>query len=160
MKIAIDSDSVAAELKAVLVQHLRKNGVEVADLDYVSAHGGEYPDVGYNLARQIQAGRYDRGILLCGTGLGMAMIACKVRGVYAGTCHDVYSAQRLRASNDAQIITLGSRVVGPELAKTVVDAWLGSDFAGGGSGPKVERMKELEALSFEAGGARETRPRE
>jgi ribose 5-phosphate isomerase B len=75
----------------------------------------------------------------------MAIIANKVGGVYAGVCHDVYSAERLVKSNDANILTMGQRVVGPELAKTVVSAWLRAEFEGGGSLPKVRRMRELEA---------------
>jgi len=78
----------------------------------------------------------------------MAMIANKVEGVFAGTCHDVYSAERLKKSNDAQILTMGARVIGPELAKMIVDAWLHSEFQGGGSAPKVDKMRELEQESF------------
>jgi ribose 5-phosphate isomerase B len=78
----------------------------------------------------------------------MAMIANKVEGVFAGTCHDVYSAERLKKSNDAQILTMGARVIGPELAKMIVDAWLASEFQGGGSIPKVEKMRQLEHASF------------
>ena len=149
MKIAIDCDSAAVELKRILLEHLREKGTEAADLDYLKDHDGYYPDVAFNLAERIRAGDFDRGILLCGTGLGMAMCACKVRGVFAGTCHDVYSAERLRKSNDAQIITMGARVAGPELAKKIIDAWLKSEFAGGGSTVKVERMRELEKRSFD-----------
>jgi len=145
MKIAIDSDSVARDLKNVLLEHLMGKGVDVTDLRYTEAHGGEYPDVAFNLAGRIRTGEFDRGILLCGRGLGMAMCANKVPGVYAGTCHDVYSAQRLRKSNDAQIITMGQRVVGTELAKTIIDAWLMSEFDAGRSEPKVRRMRELES---------------
>jgi ribose 5-phosphate isomerase B len=68
--------------------------------------------------------------------------------VFAGTCHDVYSAERLQKSNDAQVLTMGARVIGPELAKMIVDAWLRSEFQGGGSGPKVAKMRELEQASF------------
>ena len=78
----------------------------------------------------------------------MAMIANKVEGVYAGVCHDVYSAERLRKSNDAQVLTMGARVIGSELAKTIVDAWLQSEFQGGGSQPKVDQMRSLEKKSF------------
>jgi len=78
----------------------------------------------------------------------MAIIANKVEGVYAGVCHDVYSAERLRKSNAAQVITMGERVIGPELAKTIIDAWLVSEFLGGGSAPKVQQMRDLEAKSF------------
>ena len=87
--------------------------------------------------------------MICGTGLGMAIIANKVEGVFAGTCHDVYSAERLMKSNDAQVLTMGARVIGPELAKMVVDAWLRSeDSRGVGSAPKVEKMRQLEHTSF------------
>ncbi len=96
----------------------------------------------------MQAGLYDRGILICGTGLGMAMIANKVEGVFAGTCHDVFSAERLKKSNDANVLTMGARVIGPELAKMIVDAWLNSEFAGGGSTAKVDQLKTLEHQSF------------
>jgi ribose 5-phosphate isomerase B len=146
-RIVIDADSAGENLKRVICDDLMSAGVDVVDLRYAQTHpeSGDYPDVAVNLATQIRDKKFDRGILICGTGLGMAMCACKVPGVYAGTCHDVYSAERLRKSNNAQIITLGERVVGPELAKTIIRAWLESEFAGGGSTPKVSRMHELEA---------------
>ncbi len=149
MKIVIDCDDAAVALKKTIISHLEKSGVEVTDLDYLGSHeGAYYPEIGYNLALKIQDGSFDRGILICGTGLGMAMIANKVEGVYAGVCHDVFSAERLRKSNDAQVLTMGARVIGPELAKTIVSAWLVSEFQGGGSQPKVDQMRELERRSF------------
>lgn len=149
MKIVIDCDDAALALKKTIVEHLQKSGAEVTDLDYLGSHEGAfYPEIGYNLALQIQNGSFERGILICGTGLGMAMIANKVEGVYAGVCHDVFSAERLRKSNDAQVLTMGARVIGPELAKTIVTAWLASEFQGGGSQPKVDQMRELERQSF------------
>lgn len=149
MRVVIDCDDAAIELKKVIIKHLESKGVEVTDLDYLGGHQGAfYPEIGYNLARKIKDGQYERGILICGTGLGMAMIANKVQGVYAGVCHDVFSAERLRKSNDAQVLTMGARVIGPELAKTIVDAWLVSEFQGGGSTAKVQQMRELERQSF------------
>ena len=149
MKIVIDCDDAALALKKTIVSHLESRGVEVTDLDYLGSHPGAfYPEIGYNLARKIQDGSFGRGILICGTGLGMAMIANKVEGVYAGVFHDVYSAERLRKSNDAQVLTMGARVIGSELAKTIVDAWLQSEFQGGGSQPKVDQMRSLETKSF------------
>ena len=144
MRIAIDSDDAGTELKRVIVEHLRTLGFEVEDLDMISREKVDYPDVGHNLARKVAEKKYDRGVLICGTGLGMAMIANKVEGIYAGVCHDVYSAERLSKSNDAQVLTMGARVVGSELAKSVVSAWVHSEFAGGGSARKVARMRELE----------------
>ena len=149
MKIVIDADDAALDLKKVIVDHLRSKGIEVEDLDHIGARAGAtYPEVGYNLARKVQEEQLGRAILICGTGLGMAMIANKVEGVYAGVCHDVYSAERLRASNNAQVLTMGARVVGEELAKTIVDAWLKAEYQGGRSAPKVDTMRTLEQESF------------
>jgi len=149
MKICIDCDDAAVNLKKVLYEHLKSKGIDITDLNYsATKENAMYPEIGFNLAKEIQAGNYDRGISICGTGLGMAMIANKVEGVFAGTCHDVFSAERLRKSNNAQIITMGERVIGQELAKTIIDAWLVSEFQGGGSTVKVQQMRDLEKLSF------------
>lgn len=149
MRIAIDCDDAAVNLKDVIYKHLKNKGVDITDLNFAGAHpGAMYPEIGFSLANKVREGEFERGILICGTGLGMSMIANKVEGIYAGVCHDVYSAERLRKSNAAQIITMGERVIGPELAKTVIDAWLVSEFQGGGSTAKVEQMHELEHRSF------------
>ncbi|MFA7673919.1 MAG: RpiB/LacA/LacB family sugar-phosphate isomerase [Clostridia bacterium] len=148
MKIAIDCDDAAVALKSVIYEHLRSSGADICDLRYSDAHAADYPEIGYNLALKIRSKEYDRGILLCGTGLGMAIIANKVEGVYAGVCHDVYSAERLRKSNNAQIITMGARVIGPELAKMVVDAWLKSEFDEHRSGRKIKEIQMFEERSF------------
>ncbi len=110
----------------------------------------DYPDVAEQVAIAIRDGRSDRGILICGTGIGMAIAANKVAGVRAALAHDVYSAERARKSNDAQILTLGARVIGPESAKTVVHAWLESEFAGGASARKVAKIDRLEARGSSA----------
>ena len=144
MRIAVDSDEAGLELKATIVEHLRALGAEVEDLNFLAGRKTDYPDIGYHLAKCVANREFERGILICGTGLGMAMIANKVEGVYAGACHDVYSAERLRKSNDAQVLTLGARVIGAEAAKCVVTAWLRSEFEAGRSLPKVSRMRELE----------------
>jgi ribose 5-phosphate isomerase B len=144
MRIAVDCDEAGIELKRIIVEHLKASGADVEDLDMLTSGKVDYPDVGFNLARRVAAGEYDRGVLICGTGLGMCMIANKVPGVYAGVCHDVYSAERLRKSNNAQIITLGARVIGSELAKSILSAWLKSEFEPERSARKVARMRELE----------------
>lgn len=145
----IDADDAAFSLKKAIVEHLKQKGVEVDDLDYNGTKpDATYPEVAYNLAKIVQEEKLDRAILICGTGLGMAMMANKVDGVFAGVCHDVYSAERLRASNNAQVLTMGARVVGDELAKTIVDAWLKAEYQGGRSAPKVEIMRKLEKESF------------
>jgi ribose 5-phosphate isomerase B len=148
IKIAIDADDAATDLKKVIYEHLKEKGKDIVDLDYTKDRDATYPEIGYNLAKKVQSGEYDRGILICGTGLGMCMIANKVEGVYAGVCHDVYSAERLKKSNDANVLTMGARVIGTEHAKMIVDAWLESEFSGGRSTPKVEIMRKLEKQSF------------
>ncbi len=145
MKVAIDCDDAGLALKQTIVDHLRALGVEAVDMDVLGKQKVDYPDIAYNLAKRVGSGEFERGILICGTGLGMAMVANKVKGVFAGTCHDVYSAERLRKSNNAQIMTLGARVIGSELAKTIVSAWVKSEFEAGRSLPKVNRMRELES---------------
>ena len=141
-KIGIGSDDAANELKATLVEHLQERGYEVED--YSAAPDDDYPDVAVEVAEAVARGEHDRAILCCGTGIGMSITANKVPGVRAAQCHDTYSAERARKSNNAQVLTMGQRVIGPELAKTVLDAWLDSEFAGGSSTRKVEKMEEID----------------
>lgn len=144
MQVAIGADEAAYDLKEILKKHLSARGVEVIDYGTFDEEPVLYPDIAVKVAEAIAGGKHPRGILMCGTGIGMAITANKVPGVRAATCHDTYSAERARKSNDAQILTMGARVIGPELAKTIVDAWLKSEFEGGGSTPKVERMVEYD----------------
>jgi ribose 5-phosphate isomerase B len=145
MRIAIGCDEAAYELKEILRRHLAGKDVELHDYGTFDAAPVLYPDIAFALAEAVAAGRHDRGILLCGTGIGMAICANKVPGVRAAQAHDTYSAARARMSNDAQIVTLGARVVGSELAKAIVDAFLASDFRGGRSTDKVSRIVAYEA---------------
>jgi len=144
MQIAIGADEAAYDLKEILKTHLAAKGVDVVDYGAYDKSPVLYPDIAVKVAEAIADGKHPRGILMCGTGIGMAITANKVPGVRAATCHDTYSAERARKSNDAQILTMGARVIGPELAKTIVDAWLKSEFEGGGSTRKVERMVEYD----------------
>ena len=145
MRMLIGSDHLGFLLKEDLKVYLGSLGHEAVD---VGTHDGEvpvdYPDIGVALAERIARGEFDRGILICGTGIGMAMVANKLPGVRAACCHDPYSAERARKSNDAQVMTMGAEVVGPSLARTLVDHWLASEFAGGGSARKVEKIKALD----------------
>lgn len=148
-RVAIGADDAGIALKQALVAHVRDLGFEVDDIgvdspDRAADDGTDYPDVAERLARGIVGGAWTRGILVCGTGIGMAIAANKVPGVRAAQAHDVYSAERARKSNDAHIVTLGSRVIGVELAKSIVTAFLGSEFAGGASTRKVEKLKALD----------------
>jgi ribose 5-phosphate isomerase B len=145
MKLAIGCDEAAYDLKQLLKKHLTDAGHDVTDFGTHDAQPVLYPDVAISVAEQVAKGAFERALLLCGTGIGMAISANKVRGIRAAQCHDTYSAERASRSNDAQIITLGARVVGPELAKAIVDAWLASTFDGGRSQPKVDLIQAYEA---------------
>jgi len=130
MRIAIGADKIGAELKDLVCQRLLEWGYEVEDYTPPPESTWDYPEVAEAVALSIAAGKHPRGILICGTGIGMAIVANKVPGVRAALCHDVYSAERARLSNDAQILTMGARVIGPELASTIVRRWLECDFEG------------------------------
>lgn len=143
-KIGIGADDAALALKQTIMEHLQERGYEVEDYSVTDEKPADYPDVAVEVAEAVAGGEHERAILCCGTGLGMSMTANKVPGVRAAQCHDVYSAERARKSNNAQILTMGGRVIGSEAAKTVVDAWLESEFAGGSSAPKVAKMEEVD----------------
>ncbi len=145
MRIAIGCDEAAYKLKMEILNHLKnREGIELVDFGAVEGDLVLYPDIAYAVADAVAANEFERGIIVCGTGIGMAICANKVPGIRAAVCHDPFSAERARKSNDAQILCMGERVIGIELAKYIVDIWLKCDFAGGGSTPKVERINELE----------------
>ena len=144
MKIAIGCDEAAYSLKVEIMKHLQSKNIEVVDFGAEAGDIVLYPDVAVKVAEAVAKGEFERGILVCGTGIGMAITANKVPGIRAAVCHDPFSAERARKSNDAQIMCMGERVIGVELAKYLVDIWLNCDFAGGGSAPKVDRIMEYE----------------
>jgi len=143
MKIALGADGVGKPLLDVIAAHLaRRPGVTVTDL----SEPGFYPDIAAKVGKAVLAGEYDRAVLFCGTGIGMSISANKTPGIRAALTHDAYSAERAAKSNNAQIITMGARVVGPELAKFVVDVWLASAFdPNGPSAATVEAVNRLDA---------------
>ncbi len=152
MAIVIGCDEAAFELKEAVKAYLVEVGQEVVDMGVYDRTPVLYPDIALKVASAVADGQFERGILICGTGLGMAITANKVPGVRAATCHDVYSAERSRKSNNCQILTMGARVIGVELAKTVVKAWLESEYEGGRSAPKVQRMIEIDEMFHAARG--------
>src|SRR6476661_2512854 len=145
MKIVIGSDHRGVEIKRRLTELIRSMNHEVLDIGTEGAESVDYPDFAYEVAKRVGKGEMDRGILICGTGIGMSITANKVRGVRAAQAHDVYSAERARKSNDAQVLTMGARVIGTELAKAIVRTWLESEFAGGASERKVAKIKALDS---------------
>ena len=147
MKIAIGGDSAGLPLLPVLEQHLAtKPGITCVNLAAREDGGTEYyAETAERIAKRVASGEFDRAILVCGTGIGMCISANKVPGIRAALTHDPYSAQRASLSNNAQIITLGARVIGPELAKVVVDAWLHLDFdPAGASASNVAAINALD----------------
>jgi ribose 5-phosphate isomerase B len=150
--IAMGADHLGFALKNVLAEHLRSRGYEVADLGVHEAQPVDYPDVGRVVAESVARGEYDMGILVCGTGAGMAIVANKVPGVRAVCVADPYTAERAKASNNAQIITLGSQVTGPEVAKRLVDIWVASEFQHARSGAKVAKIDQMDTAYRANGG--------
>ena len=148
MKISIGCDEAGCGLKHIIIDLLQKEGIEVTDEGCRDDEVVLYPNIAERVANIVADGEADRGILICGTGIGMAMAANKVKGIRAAVCHDPFSTERSRKSNDAQIMCMGARVIGPELAKMLVKLWLTCDFAGGGSAPKVEAIKQMEEKYF------------
>ena len=148
MKIVIGCDEAGCGLKHIIIDLLQKEGIEVTDEGCRDDEVVLYPNIDERVANIVADGEADRGILICGTGIGMAMAANKVKGIRAAVCHDPFSTERSRKSNDAQIMCMGARVIGPELAKMLVKLWLTCDFAGGGSAPKVEAIKQMEEKYF------------
>ncbi len=145
MYLVIASDHFGYPLKQVIADHLKEKNVEFEDIGVFSEEEVvDYPDIALRACLGIREGRYQYGILVCGTGIGMAMAANKIPGIYAACAHDIYSAERAKKSNNANVLTLGRHIVGPELAKMLVDAWLTSSFQGGRSAPKVEKIRQIE----------------
>jgi len=141
-KVAIGCDPNAEDLKQAIIRHLADLGYECED------YGSEdpiYANTAFRVAEAVVAGKHDRGILFCGTGIGVSLAANKVPGAYAAICSDAYSTERSRKSNNANIMCMGSQVTGVELAKSLVTIWMNSEYTPGGrSEPKVQRIYEYE----------------
>lgn len=144
MKIAIGCDEAGVRLRDILKAFAEEKGHELTDFGVKEGESVLYPLIAEDIAKAVASGDYERGIILCGTGIGMAITANKVPGIRATVAHDVFSAERSIKSNNCQIITMGERVIGAESAKTVLNAWLESTFDGGNSLPKVDKMIEID----------------
>jgi len=143
MKIAIGCDENALDLKNALVEVLNIKGIEFKDFGVFTKDPSDYPDLAKALVPEVQNGNYDRGILVCGTGIGMAICANKFKGIRAAVCHDIYSAQRSILSNDCQILCMGSLIVGKSLAQEILKVWLAVERTGG-TAAKVKKIEQLE----------------
>ena len=143
--ILMASDHFGLPLKNALRDYLRENGYQVEDFGVNESTPVDYPDVGEAAALQVVERGIERAIFICGTGAGMAIVANKVPGVRAVCVTDPYLAERAKASNDAQVMTMGSQVTTFEVAKKLVNIWLDNEFQGGRSAPKVAKLKALDA---------------
>jgi ribose 5-phosphate isomerase B len=143
-RIIIGSDHYGLSLKNLICDYLPQKGYEVVDFGSYTDDPVDYPDIAEKVALEISAGNYSRGILICGTGAGMAIVANKIPNVRAVAVNDPYTAERARASNNAQIITMGSQTCTPEVAKKLLDIWLQAEFQGGRSAPKVAKINQVD----------------
>lgn len=131
-------------LKDVIMKYLKEKNIDFTDFGCFNKDSVDYPDIGQAVGEAVAAGEYDKGIICCGTGIGISISANKVPGVRAALCGDCFSAKASREHNDANVLALGERVIGAELAKMIVDIWLSSEFQGGRHGRRVEKIAKIE----------------
>ena len=148
MRIAIGCDHRGLNLKRVIAGLLSEEGHSYEDFGCYDTASVDYPDIGGRVAQAVAEGRFDHGILVCSTGIGMSMVANKVPGVRAALCHDIFSARRSREHNDANVLCLGEWVVGEGLAREIVSAYLGAQFQGGRHAQRLEKVREWECQSL------------
>lgn len=144
MKIAIGSDHVGFELKPAILEYLTELGYTVEDFGAHSGDRVDYPDYSKKVAEAVLSEEFDRGILICGTGVGISIAANKFKGIRAVVCSEPYSAKLSKEHNNTNILAFGSRVVGPELAKMIVKEWLDSKYEGGRHSKRVEKIRDFE----------------
>lgn len=144
MKLCIGADHAGYQLKEVIRDYVVARGVDVEDVGTFSSDPVDYPDFAAEVGARVSVGECDRGILICGAGIGMAMVANKFRGVRAGVAADVWSAKMSREHNDANVLVLAGRAVDDAAAKEIADAWLDARFEGGRHARRVEKMAEIE----------------
>lgn len=143
-RIAIASDHGAFDLKRYVIEHLEKTGYEPVDMGIYEEESVDYPDYGVKVARAVSEGEFERGILLCGTGIGMSITANKFPGVRATLAHDDYTAKMSRLHNNSNILVMGGRTTTEEMAGRIVDIWLETQFEGGRHDRRLQKIAELE----------------
>ncbi len=142
--IAIGCDHGGFQLKSAVIAHLENKGYLLKDFGTFSEDSCDYPDIAEAVAEAVADGQFERGILICGTGIGIGIAANKVAGIRAALCHDTFSAHASRQHNDANILTLGQRVVGQGLALDIVDIWLTTDFEGGRHQRRIDKIEQIQ----------------
>jgi ribose 5-phosphate isomerase B len=144
VRVATGSDHAGYRLKELLVRHLKELGHEAVDLGTDSEEPTDYPPICAAVGRAVRDGRADRGVVLGGSGQGEQIAANKVRGVRAALCHDLYTATMSREHNDANVLSMGARVVAPELAREILEVWLDTSFQGGRHERRVRQIEDIE----------------
>ncbi len=144
MKITIASDHAGFGLKSRILRYLTEKKLEANDLGTAGRDSVDYPDYAVKVAKSVSQGESDRGILICGTGIGMSIAANKIRGVRAALCHNVTTAEVSRRHNDANILVLGERVLDEETALQIVETWLRSEFDAGRHQKRIEKIEAIE----------------
>lgn len=142
MKVIIGSDHGGFNLKSAIVQHLEDKGIDVKDVGPFDTDSVDYPDYAKPVAEAVQNSEYDRGILVCGTGIGMNIAANKHKGIRAALVHDTFSAHATREHNNSNILCMGERVIGTGLALDIVDIWLETEFEGGRHERRIEKIEQ------------------
>ena len=148
MKIAIGCDHGGIVLKPIVKKVLEDNEIEIIDKGCFDTKSVDYPDYALLVAEAVSKGEVDKGIILCGTGIGISIAANKVKGVRAAVCHDLFTAQMCAQHNDANILSIGGRVVSEELAGQMVQTWLDTPFEGGRHTGRVAKITEIENKYF------------
>jgi ribose 5-phosphate isomerase B len=146
--IAVGADHAGFELKQIIVQHLTASGHQIVDCGTHDQTSVDYPEFGAAVARSVTAAEAERGIVVCGSGIGIVMAAGKVAGIRAATVHDVTTARMTREHNDANVIGIGARMVGEQTALDIVDAYLQASFEGGRHQRRVEKLTALETFDL------------
>ncbi len=144
MKIGIGSDHGGYELKEYIKEYLDKENIDYVDYGTYSMDSVDYPDYGKLVSQAVVNKEVDRGIVICGTGIGISIACNKVRGIRCALCSDTYSARMSREHNNANILALGGRVVGRDLALEIVSVWLKTEFTGGRHARRIEKISEIE----------------
>ena len=144
MKLVIGNDHAAVELKNEIKEHLEKQGYEVINIGTDGHESCNYPVFGYRAARMVADGEVDGGIIICGTGVGISLTANKVDGIRCCVCSEPYTARLSKQHNNTNMLAFGARVVGPDLAKMIVDEWLGAEFQGGRHATRVGMIMEVQ----------------
>ena len=148
MRIAIGCDHGGIVLKPAVIGVLESRGIEVKDFGCYDENSVDYPDYALKVAEAVSCGECDKGIVLCGTGIGISIAANKVKGIRCGVCHDVFTATMCAEHNDANVISMGGRVVSPRLAAQMVAAWLDTPFGGGRHAGRVAKITAIENKYF------------